>query len=205
MEQILPRPRGQSGQVRSRLILLFHRTRGAHQLCELNSAFFERPEAHFDWPNCHRPGFYLRPRTVASVHPFRGYHFLRGPDYTDHLDNATAAQPGQVVPDEHQTGGPIPPGIGKLTQCRLSGKRRLRRQSTHQYILNMLMEVPTGPQFVEVEIRDARMDCFPATLTLTNFHFSTLVLGISSLPLACEIRSLNSPRATWSQPILRLL
>jgi len=100
-------------------------------------------------------------------------------------------------------GGPIPPGTGKFIQCRLSGKLRLRRQSAHQDFLNILMEVPTGPQFVEVEIRDARMDCFPAALklvracqdTLTKLHFSTLVLGISSLPSARDMRSLNSLRA----------
>jgi len=47
------------------------------------------------------------------------------------------------------------------------------------------MEVPTGPQFTKVEIRDARIHCFPETLelvrarqdVLTKLHFSTLVLG----------------------------
>jgi len=85
-------------------------------------------------------------------------------------------------------GGPIPPGTGKLIQGRLSGKLRLRRRFAHHDLLNMLMEVPTGPQFTEVEIRDARMDCFPATLklvracqcTLTKLHFSALILGNSS-------------------------
>ena len=85
-------------------------------------------------------------------------------------------------------GGPIPPGTGKLIKCRLGGKLRLRRQSAHRDLLNMLMEVPTGPQFAEVEIRDASMDCFPATLklvracqdSLKKLHFSTVVLGISS-------------------------
>lgn len=81
--------------------------------------------------------------------------------------------------------GPITPGAGKLIQCRLRGKLRLRRQLAHHDLLNTLMEVPTGPQFTEVEIRDARMNCFPATRklletcqdTLTKLHFSTLVLG----------------------------
>jgi len=85
-------------------------------------------------------------------------------------------------------GGPIPPGTGKLIQGRLSGKLRLRRRFAHRDLLNALMEVPTGPQFTEVEIRDARMDCFPATLklvracqgTLTKLHFSALILGNSS-------------------------
>ena len=102
-------------------------------------------------------------------------------------------------------GGPIPPGTGKLIQCRLSGKLRLRRQSAHQDLLDMLTEVPVGPQFAEVEIRDARMECFPATLklvracqdTLTKLHFSTIVQGIYSFPPAREMKSLNSTRATW--------
>jgi len=84
-------------------------------------------------------------------------------------------------------GGPIPPGTGNLIQGGLSGKLRLRRQFAHRDLLNTLMEVPTGPQFTEVEIRDARMDCFPATLklvgvcqgTLTKLHFSALVQGSS--------------------------
>ena len=88
--------------------------------------------------------------------------------------------------------GAIPTGTGKLIQARLSGKLRLRRKLAHCDILNMLMEVPTGPQFAEVEIRDASMTCFPASLklvracrdTLTKLHFSTLVQG-SSLFLAC--------------------
>ncbi|KAF9651761.1 hypothetical protein BDM02DRAFT_545651 [Thelephora ganbajun] len=82
-------------------------------------------------------------------------------------------------------GGPIPPGTGELIKSRLSGRLRLRRQFAHRDILNTLMEVPTGLRFTEVEIRDARMDCFTATLdlvkacqdTLTRLHFSTLVLG----------------------------
>jgi hypothetical protein len=86
--------------------------------------------------------------------------------------------------------GPIPPGTGQLIQARLSGKLRLRRKLAHCDLLNMLMEVPAGPQFTEVEIRDARMNCFPATLklvkacqdTLTKLHFSALVLGNSSPP-----------------------
>ena len=85
-------------------------------------------------------------------------------------------------------GGPIPPGTGKLIQCRLNGKLRLRRQLAHHDLLNTLMEIPTGLQFTEVEIRDARMNCLPATLkllgtchdTLTKLHFSTLVQGDSS-------------------------
>lgn len=82
-------------------------------------------------------------------------------------------------------GGPIPPGTGKLIQGKLSGKLRLRRKFAHPDLLNTLMEVPIGPQFAEVEIRDAWMDCFPATLelvricqnTLTRLHFSALLLG----------------------------
>ena len=85
-------------------------------------------------------------------------------------------------------GGTIPPGTGELIQSRLSGKLRLRRKFAHRDLLNMLMEVPTGSQFAEVEIRDSSMSCFPATLklvgacqdTLTKLHFSTLVQGNSS-------------------------
>jgi hypothetical protein len=88
--------------------------------------------------------------------------------------------------------GAIPAGTGKLIQSRLNGKLRLRRKFAHSDILNMLMEVPTGPQFAEVEIRDASMNCFPAALrlvracqdTLTKLHFSTIVQG-SSLFLTC--------------------
>ena len=113
----------------------------------------------------------------------------------------------------HKWGGPIPPGTGKLIQCKLNGKLRLRRQSAHQDLLNMLMEVPTGPQFAEVEIRDARMECFPATLklvmacqdTLTRLHFSTLVQGIFSLPPARKVKSLNPTRTALRRPILRFL
>lgn len=84
--------------------------------------------------------------------------------------------------------GLIPPGTGKLIQGRLNGKLRLRRRFARCDILNMLMEVPAGPQFTEVEIRDARIDCFPATLrlvracqgTLRKLHFSILVLGTPS-------------------------
>ena len=91
-------------------------------------------------------------------------------------------------------GGLIPPGTGKLLQARLSGKLRLRRQLANRDLLNMLMEIPTGPRFAEVEIRDARMDCFPATLklvracqdTLTKLHFSILVLGTSPPSLYTE-------------------
>lgn len=89
-------------------------------------------------------------------------------------------------------GGAIPAGTGKLIQSRLNGKLRLRRKLAHRDLLNMLMDVPSGPQFAEVEIRDASMNCFPATLklvnacedTLTKLHFSTLVQG-SSLFLVC--------------------
>lgn len=85
-------------------------------------------------------------------------------------------------------GGPILPGSGRLIQGRLSGKLRLRRRSAHRDLLGMLMEIPMGPQFTEVEIRDARIHCFPATLelvkacqdTLTKLHFSTLVMGNTS-------------------------
>lgn len=106
-------------------------------------------------------------------------------------------------------GGPIPPGTGKLVPGRLSGKLRLRRQFAHRDLLNMLMEVPAGPQFTEVEIRDAWMDCFPASLTLvracqdtlTKLHFSTLVLGTSLLIL--RVQSLNFTRAAERRPILR--
>jgi hypothetical protein len=88
-------------------------------------------------------------------------------------------------------GGPIPPGSGRLIQGKLSGKLRLRRQFAHRDLLNTLMEIPIGPQFTEVEIRDARIHCFPATLelvsachdTLTKLHFSTLVLGNPSRSL----------------------
>lgn len=89
-------------------------------------------------------------------------------------------------------GGAIQQGTGTLIQSRLSGKLRLRRKSAHSDLLNMLMEVPTGPQFAEVEIRDASMSCFPASIklvrtcqdTLTKLHFSTLVQG-SSFFLVC--------------------
>ena len=89
-------------------------------------------------------------------------------------------------------GGAIPPGTGQLIQSRLSGKLRLRRKFAHCDLLNMLMEVPSGPRFAQVEIRDASMNCFPASLklvsacedTLTKLHFSTLVQG-SSLFFAC--------------------
>ena len=85
-------------------------------------------------------------------------------------------------------GGPIPPGSGSLIQGNLSGKLRLRRKFAHRDLLNVLMETPTGPRFTEVEIRDARIHCFPATLdlvkacqdTLTKLHFSTLLLGNTS-------------------------
>ena len=85
-------------------------------------------------------------------------------------------------------GGPIPLGSGKLIQGKLGGKLRLRRRFAHHDLLNTLMEVPKGLQFTEVEIRDARIHCFPATLelvstcqdTLTKLHFSTLVLGNTS-------------------------
>ena len=85
-------------------------------------------------------------------------------------------------------GGPIPPGSGGLIQGKLNGKLRLRRRSAHRDLLDTLMEVTTGPQFTEVEIRDARIHCFPATLelikacrdTLTKLHFSTLVMGNTS-------------------------
>lgn len=82
-------------------------------------------------------------------------------------------------------GGTIPPGAGKLIQSRLSGKLRLRRKFAHRDLLIMLMEVPAGSQFAEVEIRDSSMNCFPAALklvgacqdTLAKLHFSTHVQG----------------------------
>ena len=85
--------------------------------------------------------------------------------------------------------GAIPPGTGKLIRSRLSGKLRLRRKLAHCDLLNMLLEVPNGPQFAEVEIRDASMNCFPAALklvnacqdTLTKLHFSTHIQGTPSL------------------------
>ena len=82
-------------------------------------------------------------------------------------------------------GGAIPPaGTGKPVQSRFYGKLRLRRQMAHLDILNTFMEIPAGPQFTEVEIRDASKDCFPATLelvgacqdTIKELHFSVLVL-----------------------------
>lgn len=84
-----------------------------------------------------------------------------------------------------QWGGSIPLGTGKLIQSRLSGKLRLRRRFAHRDLLNMLMEVPTGSQFAEVEVRDASMSCFPETRklvsacqdTLSKLHFSALVQG----------------------------
>lgn len=89
-------------------------------------------------------------------------------------------------------GGRIPPGTEKLIQCRLRGKLRLRRRFAHHDFLNMLTDLPTGSQFAEVEIRDAGMDCFPATLkfirtcqdNLTKLHFSIHVLGTLSPSLA---------------------
>jgi len=91
--------------------------------------------------------------------------------------------------------GPIPAGAGNLIRGRLRGKLRLRRRFVNHDLLNTLAEVPTRPQFTEVEIRDARMDCFPATInlvgacqdTLTKLHFSALVQGSSPFPLVCEI------------------
>jgi hypothetical protein len=84
--------------------------------------------------------------------------------------------------------GMIPPGAGVLIQSRLGGKLRLRRRFAHRDLLNLLMEIPTGSQFAEVEIRDSSMSCFPATLklveacqhTLTKLHFSAFVQGHSS-------------------------
>lgn len=94
-----------------------------------------------------------------------------------HLDNLSLMS--------EEWGGAIPPGTGNLVQSRLSGKLRLHRKSARCDLLDMLMEVPTGPQFAEVEIRDASMNCLPAALklvracrsTLTKLHFSTLVQG----------------------------
>lgn len=83
--------------------------------------------------------------------------------------------------------GAIPPGTGKTMRSRLTGKLRLRRKLAHCDLLNMLTEVQPGPQFTEVEIRDASMNCFPAALklvrtcqdTITKLHFSALVQGDS--------------------------
>jgi len=111
-------------------------------------------------------------------------------------------------------GGPIPPGTGKLIQCRLSGKLRLRRQLAHRDLLNMLMEVPTGLQFAEVEIRDVWMGCFPATLklvracqdTLTKLHFSTLVLG-TPFPTCARntVAELHQSSVTVTNPSISLI
>ena len=85
-----------------------------------------------------------------------------------------------------ERGGATPPaGTGKPVQSRFYGTLRLLRQMAHLDILNTLMETPAGPQFAEVEIRDASKDCFPVTLKLvgacqdaiTELHFSVLVLG----------------------------
>ena len=85
-----------------------------------------------------------------------------------------------------ERGGATPPaGTGKPVQSRFYGTLRLLRQMAHLDILNTLMETPAGPQFAEVEIRDASKDCFPAALKLvgacqdaiTELHFSVLVLG----------------------------
>ena len=89
-------------------------------------------------------------------------------------------------------GGKFPVGLGKPIQSRLGGKLLLHGVSPIRNILDMLMEVQTGPRFVEVEIRETRMSNFSAALklvgacqdTMTKFHFSAFLRG-RSLFLAC--------------------
>jgi len=94
MEQNLSKPRAQSSRARSGPILLFYPPRRTNRLCGPNALFLKRPEAHLDRPNCHRPRFYIRSWTVASVYPFRGHNFLQNPQHPYNIGDATVTKPG---------------------------------------------------------------------------------------------------------------
>ena len=76
-------------------------------------------------------------------------------------------------------------GIGTILKGRFSGKLRLRRGYAHGSTVDMLLEVPTGLHFAEVNIRTTH-ECLLSTVRLAEACAKTLVRLSYVVSIQCK-------------------
>jgi len=113
--------------------------------------------------------------------------------------------------------GVVPLGIGTVLRGRFGGRLQLLRGPGHGAITNMLLEIPTGLCFTEIEIRCKR-EFLLSTMrlaeacskTLVKFLYAITFYGKSTLtsgPASSSVRTNTSPQCRLpggSRAVLRL-
>ena len=92
------------------------------------------------------------------------------------LDDLTLM--GSLVPVDR---GELP-GIGTVVRGRFGGKLKLRGDFIGEDVVNMLLEIPSGPRFTEVQTYSTR-ECVPSAIRLAEACCKTIV------KLTCECES----------------
>ena len=91
----------------------------------------------------------------------------------------------------HLAAGGAPLGIGTVLRGKFGGRLRILKGPAHKDITNMLLEIPTGLRFTEVEIRCKRK-FLPSTLSLVEACSETLVKLLYTVSVYGETHSFRS-------------
>jgi len=88
--------------------------------------------------------------------------------------------------------GRVPLGIGPILRGRFGGGLRLLRGPANEHTANMLLEIPTGLHFTEVEIR-CKHKLLPSTARLVDACSKTLVKLLYGITIYGKIHSIFQP------------